>query len=251
MIVPRRRGDGVASPRDRDAAARGTATDPGEPETEGAPEPACVALAEAGRQGDEQLVLFPAPRRRAGADARPTGNPLERDLGPHLRRPPPASARPTPSGATPGAAPHARARRRRGPAAPPRPPPPPPPPPRASVARHPQRHEPAEGRGSLRREIRERRHRGAPPDGAEAQPVGAEVHPFQREVDAHGERAGADRDERSVVAEIAGRRSQPGQQGAPPVELAAGTEREGTTHAVSGGSSTVSTDGPTAVGGAQ
>src|SRR5260370_40685150 len=86
MIVTRRRGDGVAALGDSHAAARGAATDAREPEPRGALELACVAVAEAGRQCDEQLVLFPAPRRGAGADARPAGNPLEGDLRPHPRR---------------------------------------------------------------------------------------------------------------------------------------------------------------------
>src|SRR2546422_8277642 len=98
----------------------------------------------------------------------------------------------------------------------------------------------------LGREIRQGGRSRAPPDLFEREPVGAEVHALEREIDADGERPAADGKQRAVVAQVAARGAERRENGAQAGELTPPAQAEGPApHAVSGGSRTLSTGGPT------
>src|SRR5207253_2188498 len=83
-----------------------------------------------------------------------------------------------------------------------------------------------------------RRRRRAPSDLAEREPVGAEMHTFEGEVDADGEGARPDADQRAVIAQPAPGGAETREDGAQAVELSARSQAERslpTDHAVSGG----------------
>src|SRR5207253_6215507 len=82
-------------------------------------------------------------------------------------------------------------------------------------------------------------------------PVGAEMHTFEGEVDADGEGARPDADQRAVIAQPAPGGAETREDGAQAVELSARSQAERslpTDHAVSGGSSTARMGGPPAGG---
>src|SRR5437016_13301312 len=115
------------------------------------------------------------------------------------------------------------------------------------VARHPERHEHAERGRSFGRQIGEGRGGRAPPDLAEREPVGAEVHALEGEVDAEGEGARPDAQQRAVVAQPASGGAEAREDGAQAVELSACSQAERSApcaHAVSGGPSPARTGGP-------
>src|SRR5207237_10043339 len=99
------------------------------------------------------------------------------------------------------------------------------------------------------RQIGQRGGRRAPPDFAEREPVGAEMHAFEREVDAEREGARPDADERAIVAQPACGGSEARENGAQAIELAACPQAERLplplrAHAFSGGSIPASTGCP-------
>src|SRR2546422_9705114 len=78
----------------------------------------------------------------------------------------------------------------------------------------------------LGRQIRQGGCRRAPTDLTQREPVGAEVHALEREIDADGERPAADGEQRAVVAQVAARGAERRENGAQAVELTSWPQAE-------------------------
>src|SRR5437016_3882114 len=88
-----------------------------------------------------------------------------------------------------------------------------------AFSRHSHRNQHADRLRPLSRQIRQGGRSRTPADLLEREPVGAEVHALERQIDADGERPAADGEQRAIIAQLAARGAERRENGAQAVEL--------------------------------